>query len=470
MTNPLLSTAALPDFATIRPEHISPALDALLPLAEAALERAVSNETQADYGKLSAALDLPLERLSCAWQAVGHLNAVANTPELREAYNANLARVTEFHTRLGADERLYAKYKAVASGPTAISLAPARRQALAHAMRDFVLSGAELQGQAKIRFAEIQERLAELGQQFSEHVLDATDGFALYASAEQMAGVPDDVCQQTRLSAAAEGREGHKLTLHMPVYLPVLQYAIDRGLREQLYRAYATRASEFGPPERDNSALMTELLAMRAEEASVLGHASYGHLSLVPKMAESPAQVTGFLRDLARRARPHAERDLAELRAFAAEQLGITDLKVWDQAFVSEKLKQARYAFSEQALKQYFTEPRVLDGLFHIIETLFEVRIRPDSAPVWHDSVRFFRIERASPQGGAAELLGQFYLDLYARPGKRPGAWMDVVRSRWQRPAAGQRHAANTGRTPGVQLLITDGPARCSGPARVADP
>ncbi len=451
MTNPLLSTAALPDFATIRPEHISPALDALLPLAEAALERAVSNETQADYGKLSAALDLPLERLSCAWQAVGHLNAVANTPELREAYNANLARVTEFHTRLGADERLYAKYKAVASGPTAISLAPARRQALAHAMRDFVLSGAELQGQAKIRFAEIQERLAELGQQFSEHVLDATDGFALYASAEQMAGVPDDVCQQTRLSAAAEGREGHKLTLHMPVYLPVLQYAIDRGLREQLYRAYATRASEFGPPERDNSALMTELLALRAEEACVLGHASYGHLSLVPKMAESPAQVTGFLRDLARRARPHAERDLAELRAFAAEQLGITDLKVWDQAFVSEKLKQARYAFSEQALKQYFTEPRVLDGLFHIIETLFEVRIRPDSAPVWHDSVRFFRIERASPQGGAAELLGQFYLDLYARPGKRPGAWMDVVRSRWQRPDPLQ--ASATLQTPVAHLV-----------------
>ena len=248
-------------------------------------------------------------------------------------------------------------------------------------MRDFLLSGAELQGQAKIRFAAIQERLAELGQQFSEHVLDATDGYALYASAEQMAGVPDDVGQQTRASAAAEGQAGHKLTLHMPVYLPVMQYAQDSALREQLYHAYATRASEFGPADRDNSALMAELLQLRAEEAGLLGYGSYGELSLVPKMAESPQQVTGFLRDLARRARPHAERDLAELRAFAAEHLDMPELKVWDQAFVSEKLKQARYAFSELELKQYFTEPRVLEGLFKLVETLFEVHIHPDSAP-----------------------------------------------------------------------------------------
>ena len=450
MTNPLLSTAALPDFAAIRPEHIGPALDVLLPLAEAALERAVGAEVAAEYGALSAALDVPLERLNCAWQAVGHLNAVANTPELREAYNANLARVTEFHTRLGADERLYAKYKAVASSPAAARLVPARRQALAHAMRDFLLSGAELQGQAKIRFAAIQERLAELGQQFSEHVLDATDGYALYASAEQMAGVPDDVCQQTRASAAAEDQAGHKLTLHMPVYLPVMQYAQDSALREQLYHAYATRASEFGPVDRDNSALMAELLQLRAEEAGLLGYGSYGELSLVPKMAESPQQVTGFLRDLARRARPHAERDLAELRAFAAEHLDMPELKVWDQAFVSEKLKQARYAFSELELKQYFTEPRVLQGLFNLVETLFEVHIRPDSAPVWHDSVRFYRIERERPQGGA-DLLGQFYLDTYARPGKRPGAWMDVVRSRWQRPDPQQTTA--TLQTPVAHLV-----------------
>jgi len=436
MTNPLLSPAGLPEFAAIRPEHITPALDTLLPAAEAALEAAVGPNVPASYDALSAVLDVPLERLSRAWQAVGHLNAVANTPELREAYNANLGRITEFHTRLGADERLYAKYKAVATSSTA-HLSPARQQALDHAMRDFVLSGAELQGEAKTRFAAIQERLAELGQQFSEHVLDATDGFVFHASASQMAGVPDDVCQQTRAAADAEGRDGHKLTLHMPVYLPVMQYADDRALRERLYQAYVTRASEFGPAERDNSALMTELLELRGEEAALLGHGSYGHLSLVPKMAESPAQVIAFLRDLAARARPHAERDLAELRAFAAEQLGLTDLQAWDMAYVSEKLKEARYAFSEQEVKQYFTEPRVLEGLFHIVETLFDVRIRPDQATVWHDSVRFYRIERAHPGGagdGAPVLVGQFYLDPYARPGKRPGAWMDVVRGRWSRP------------------------------------
>ncbi|MDO8375637.1 MAG: M3 family metallopeptidase [Aquabacterium sp.] len=437
MTNPLLSAAALPEFAAIRPEHLTPALDVLLPEAEAALERAVGATVAADYDALSAVLDVPLERLSRAWGAVNHLNAVANTPELREAYNANLGRITEFHTRLGADERLYAKYKAVATGPAAATLSPARTQALAHAMRDFVLSGAELQGEAKTRFAAIQERSAELAQQFSEHVLDATDGFTLYATAEQMAGVPADVCQQTREAAEAEGRSGHKLTLHIPVYLPVMQYATDRALREQLYRAYSARASEFGPAELDNSALMSELLQLRAEEAALLGQPSYADLSLVPKMAESPAQVMAFLRDLAQRARPHAERDLAELRAFAAEQLGLADLQYWDQAFVAEKLKEARYAFSEQAVKQYFTEPKVLEGLFHIVETLFDVRIRPDTAEVWHDSVRFFRIERSAAGGvgdAPPQLVGQFYLDLYARPGKRPGAWMNEVRGRWQRP------------------------------------
>ena len=458
MTNPLLSPAGLPEFDAIQPEHIGPALDVLLPAAETALERAVSAEVAADYDALSAVLDVPLERLSRAWGAVGHLNAVANSPALREAYNANLARITEFHTRLGADERLYAKYKAVAQSPAAAKLAPARAQALAHAMRDFVLSGAELQGDAKTRFAALQERMAELGQQFSEHVLDATDGFALYATAEQMAGVPDDVCQQTAAAALADGKTGHKLTLHMPVYLPVMQYAIDRALREQLYRAYATRASEFGPAAQDNGPLMTELLQLRAEEATLLGHASYGHLSLVPKMAESPAQVNSFLRDLAQRARPHAQRDLAELQAFfVANNPTAGAMQVWDQPRTSELLKEARYAFSDQELKQYFTEPRVLEGLFHIVETLFEVHIRPDQAPVWNADVRFYRIERPALQGAgdaAPQLVGQFYLDPYARPGKRPGAWMDVVRSRWLRPdGAAVGAAAGALQTPVAHLV-----------------
>ncbi len=451
MHNPLLSSAALPEFATIRPEHLSPALDVLLDDANGALERAVSDGVAADYDALSSVLDVPLERLSRAWASANHLNAVLNTPALREAYNTNLGRVTEFHTRLGADERLYAKYKAVAASPASAGLTSARRQALAHAMRDFVLSGAELQGEARQRFAAIQERSAELGQQFSEHVLDATDGFSLTVSSDRLTGVPADVQQQTAQAASAAGETGHKLSLHMPVYLPVMQYASDRALREQLYRAYATRASELGLAERDNGPLMTELLQLRQEEATLLGQPSFAHLSLVPKMAESPEQVQGFLRDLAQRARPHAERDLAELKAFAAAQLGLPDLQAWDLAYASEKLKEARYAFSEQEVKQYFTEPKVLEGLFHIIETLFDVRIRPDVAEVWHPSVRFFRIERPGITDAAPQLVGQFYLDPYARPGKRPGAWMDVVRGRWQRPDTAELQ------TPVAQLVCNFG-------------
>jgi oligopeptidase A len=430
-TNPLLSAQPLPLFDAIRPEHVTPALDALLADAEAALDTAVAPDTPADYDTLSKVLSVATERLGCAWGAVGHLKGVADTPELRAAFNENLPRITEFYTRQGADERLYAKYKAIAASPSAATLSAPRQQALSHWLRDFVLSGAELQGEAKARFAAIQEQMADLGQKFSEHVLDATDSFTHYASADELTGVPGDVKAATRAAAEAEGKDGHKLTLHMPVYLPVMQYADNRRLREQLYTAYVTRACEAGPPERDNGPVMAELLRLRQEEATLLGYPSYADVSLVPKMAESPAQVLTFLRDLARRARPYAERDLAELRGFAATELGLSDLQSWDSAYASEKLKEARYAFSDQEVKQYFTEPKVLDGLFRIIETLFEVAIRPDTAPVWHPSVRFYRIERAG------QLIGQFYLDPYARSGKRPGAWMDDVKGRWLRPDTG---------------------------------
>lgn len=431
MNNPLLDPAGLPRFSEIRPEHVGPALDTLLGEARAALERAVGPEVPPDYDALSAVLDVATERLGRAWGAVSHLEHVADTPELRAAYNANLPRVTEFYTALGADERLYAKIKAVATGPGAAALAPPRQRALANALRDFVLGGAELQGQAKARFQQIQQRCADLAQTYSEHVLDATDRWLLYVDEARLAGVPDDVREAACAAAAAEGREGARLTLRAPCYQPLMQYAHDRALREQLHRAYATRASDLGEPALDNSAPMRELLELRAEQARLLGQASYAHLSLVPKMADSPAQVLGFLRDLARRARPHAERDLAELRDYAAAELGIADLQPWDLAYASERLKQARYSFSDQEVRQYLTEPRVLEGLLRIVETVFEVAIRPDHAPTWHPDVRFYRIER----GG--ELLAQFYLDPYARAGKRAGAWMDDVRGRWRRPDAG---------------------------------
>ncbi|PPE68419.1 M3 family metallopeptidase [Caldimonas thermodepolymerans] len=431
VTNPLLDFSALPRFAEVRPEHVGPAIDQLLAAADAALEQVVSDAVPVDHDAIAAVLDVATERLGRAWGMVSHLNAVADSPELRAVYNENLPKVTQFYTRLGADERLYAKYKALAARPDAPQQPPARRQALSNAIRNFVLSGAELQGAAKERFAQIQERQAELAQKFSEHVLDATDSFAYYASEEELAGVPEDTRAAARAAAEREGKDGYKITLQFPSYYPVMQYGSHRPLREKLYRAYATRASELGDPKFDNSWIMAELLALRQEEARLLGHRNYAEVSLVPKMAESPEQVMAFLRDLARRARPYAEKDLAELREFARTELGLEELQAWDMAYASEKLKEKRYAFSDQEVKQYFTEPKVLEGLFRIVETLFEVQIRPDTAPVWHPSVRFFRIER----GG--QLVGQFYLDPYARAGKRSGAWMDDVRSRWARPDGG---------------------------------
>jgi oligopeptidase A len=358
---------------------------------------------------------------------VGHLNAVADTPELRAAYNEALPRVTEFWTRLGSDEKLFAKYKSVDPA----GLTPEQRQAHKNALRNFTLSGAELTGAAKERFAQIQERQAELSQKFSENALDATDAFAYYAAEGELEGVPPDVVQAARAAAEAEGREGYKLTLKMPSYLPVMQFGRNRTLRERLYRAYVTRASDQGEPKFDNTALVGEILALRQEEAKLLGYRNFAEVSVVPKMAESPEQVVRFLRDLAHRARPYAQKDVQDMRTFAAEELDLHDPQAWDWAFIGEKLKEARYSFSEQEVKQYFTAPKVLAGLFKIVETLFEVTIRRDFAPAWHPSVEFYRIER----GG--ELVGQFYLDPAARTGKRGGAWMDDVRARWLRPDDG---------------------------------
>jgi len=435
-SNPLLDSSALPRYAEIRPEHIAPAVDALIAQADAALERAVAPQTPPEYDALSATLDVATERLDHAWGTVNHLNAVADTPELRAAYAAALPKVIDFHTRRGADERLYAKYKAVAANPASAQLSASRRKALANELRDFRLSGAELQGDAKRRYAQIQDRLGELGRTFSEHVLDATDAYAYYASEAELAGVPDDIKRVAREGALADGRDGYKLTLQMPCYQPVMQYAGDRALRERLYTAYVTRASELGAAALDNSAVIRELLELRREEAVLLGYADPAELSLVPKMADTPAQVIEFLRDLATRARPGAERDLAELRAFASAELGLPDLQAWDTSYASERLKETRFAFSDQEVKQYFTETKVLEGLFHIIETVFEVRIHRDSAPAWHPSVAFYRIERAAADAhdDAPVLVGHFYLDLHARPGKQSGAWMDSVRNRWRRP------------------------------------
>ncbi len=429
-SNPLLDFSDAPLFDSIQPEHVSPAVDVLLAEAQASLDKVTAQDFPASWMGISAQLDVATEKLGRAWGAVSHLNAVADTPELRAAYNAALPVITEFYTRLGADERLYAKYKAIDVG----TLNAEQLQAHKNAMRNFVLSGAELEGARKERFAKIQERQAELSQKFSENALDATDAFAYYAKADELDGVPADVVQTALEQAKAEGKEGHKLTLKMPCYMPIMQFATSSALREILYRAYATRASDQAPAEFskfDNSAVIKEILALRLEESKLLGYANFGEVSVVAKMAKSPDEVITFLRDLAQRARPFAEKDVADLRAFAAEHLDLKDPQPWDFAYIGEKLKEERYAFSEQEVKQYFTAPKVLAGLFKIIETLFEVAIRKDTAPVWKPGVAFFRIERAG------QLVGQFYLDQPARTGKRGGAWMDDVRARWLRPDTG---------------------------------
>ena len=430
LQNPLLDFSDAPLFDRILPEHISPAIDALLVDAQSALEKVTAKDFPASWMGISAVLDVATEKLGRAWGAVSHLNAVADTPELRAAYNAALPVITEFYTRLGADEALYAKYKAIDVG----TLNTEQKQAHKNAMRNFVLSGAELVGAAKERFAKIQERQAELSQKFSENALDATDAFAYYANESELAGVPQDVIDTARELAKSEGKDGYKLTLKMPSYLPTMQFATSSALREVLYRAYSTRASDQAPTEYskfDNSAVISEILALRLEESRLLGYNNFGEVSVVAKMASSPDEVITFLRDLARRARPFAEKDVTDLRAFAAEHLNLKDPQPWDFPYIAEKLKEERYAFSEQEVKQYFTAPKVLAGLFKIIETLFEVAIRQDTAPVWKPGVQYFRIERAG------SLVGQFYLDQPARTGKRGGAWMDDVRARWLRPDTG---------------------------------
>jgi oligopeptidase A len=424
--NPLLDLSGLARFDAIAPGHVTPAIDALLEQCRAAVARVTGPSTAATWAAVVEPLDDALDRLGRAWGAVAHLNAVLDTPPLRAQYNANLPKLTQFWTELAQNEALYGKYKSIAARDDFAQLAQPRRRVVENELRDFRLGGAELPPPGKERLRAIRERQSQLSTRFAENVLDATNAFELLIDdAAALAGVPQDTLQMLRESAQADGKAGYKLTLHAPSYFPVLQYADDRALRERLFHAYSTRASEFGKPEWDNTQPMIELLRLRREQARLLGHRDFAELSLVPKMAESARQVLDFLRDLARRARPFASRDMAELKEFAARELGLADLQAWDLSYASEKLRQARYAYSEQELRQYFPEPRVLAGLFRVIETLFSVAIREDTAPVWHRDVKFYRIE--SPAG---ELLGQFYLDLYAREHKQGGAWQDDARAR----------------------------------------
>ncbi|MBI5919845.1 MAG: M3 family metallopeptidase [Nitrosomonadales bacterium] len=450
--NPLLDTSGLPRFAEIKPEHVTPAIEQLLADNRALIARLLADEVAPTWDNFMLPMEDANERLARTWGPVGHLNAVMNSPELREVYNANLPRITQYYAELGQNLALFNKVKALRASAEFDTLSVARKKIIENELRDFRLGGAELPDEVKVRFLAIQEEHSTLSSRYSDNLLDATNAYERVVEDEaELAGLPDDAKQAARdaadsalslrgitsdlpaggLSRMASssirdgvGERGDKprwlFTLKAPSYLPLMQYADNRALREEMYRAYSTRAAEFGKPDWDNTPLMAQLLKLRAEEAALLGFNNAAELSLATKMANTPQQVLDFLRELARRARPFAEQDLAELREFARTELGLDDPQSWDIGYISEKLRERRYAFSEQEVKQYFPEDAVLAGMFRVTETLFGVKLRASTAPMWHEDARFFDILDA---GG--KLIGQFYLDLYARASKRGGAWMD---------------------------------------------
>jgi oligopeptidase A len=436
--NPLLDFSGLPRFSEFKTEYVTPAVDALLSENRALVARLTQPDIPATWHQFVEPLEDANERLHRAWGQVGHLNSVMNNPELREVYNANLPKITQYYSEISQHVGLFHKFKALRASAEYERLTPAQRRIVDNELRDFRLGGAELPEDKKARFMEIRERLSQSSSRFSDNLLDATNAFSHVVTDEaQVAGLPGDALEAAREAARADGAEGWKFTLHAPSYLPVLQYADYRPLRELMYRAFVTRAAEFGKPEWDNTPLITQILGLRRELAQLLGFASYAEYSLTPKMAESPQEVLRFLTELAERAKPYAERDLAEVTAFARAELGMSRLEAWDLAYASEKLRVARYAFSDQDVKQYFPETTVLPGMFKLVETLYGLTITPDSAPVWHPDVRFYAI-----RDRAGALVGQFYVDLYARPSKRGGAWMDEAITRRRKDAGIQAPVA----------------------------
>ncbi len=420
--NPLLDFSTLPRFSAITPAHIKPAVAQLINDAEATVAAIATAEVPPTWENFVTPLDDVTERLSRAWNVVGHLNAVVNSPELREAYNGMLPTVTAFWTSLSQDERLFARYKQIRASSGTLGLNAAQNKVLDNEVRDFRLGGAELAVDKKARFKVIQEELSTLTATFNDNVLDATNGFAYFVNDEnELAGIPDDVKAVARGAAAKDGKPGWKITLLQPCYWPVMQYTSNRGLRERLYRAYVTRASELGDDEkRNNSDAIKRILQLRAETASLLGYKNYAEVSLATKMAETPAEVIAFIDDMVTKSKPFAVQDWQELTRFAQSELNLAQVEAWDVSYVSEKLREQRYAFSDNDVKQYFPETQVLAGLFRVIDSLYGLTVKPSRADTWHPDARFFDLVDKS--GG---MVGQFYLDLYARDAKRGGAWMD---------------------------------------------
>ncbi|HEC19361.1 MAG TPA: oligopeptidase A [Gammaproteobacteria bacterium] len=426
MSNPLLHLTDLPPFSAIQPEHVEPAIDRILADNRAAIERLLADNTTPTWATLMQPLEDLDDRLSRAWSPVSHMNSVVNSDALRDAYNACLPKLSQYATELGQNQKLFAAIQQVADDP---SLTPAQRKAIDNALRDFRLSGVDLPEDKQQRYMAIQQELSGLTAKFSENVLDATQAWSKLIEDEQaLAGLPDSAVAMAKQTAAQKDQSGYLFTLEFPSYFAVMSYADDRALREEMYVAYATRASDQGPNagEFDNTELMEQILALRHELAQLLGFENYAQRSLATKMAPSTEKVTAFLRDLADRSLGMAQEELNELKQFARDELDIHELQPWDITYASEKLRQHRYAISQEDLKPYFPEPRVVSGLFAVVNKLYGLEIReiPD-ADVWHPDVRLFEIVDRH-----GEPRGRFYLDLYARENKRGGAWMDECISR----------------------------------------
>ena len=429
-TNPLLSHAALPAFSDIKPEQVTPALDQVLQTNRQWLEQTLANNTGFTWNNLVTPLNEAGNRLERMWSPVSHMNAVVNTDELRKAYNANLPKLSDYHTEIGQNEVLYNAIKSIRE--TEQGLNAAQLKDLDDSLLSFKLSGIGLPAEQKARFKDLSQQLSQLNSKFSDNVLDATNAWSKHITdVQDLEGLPESALEMAAQTAQQRGLDGWVITLQFPSYIAVMTYANNRQLREELYQAYTTRASELGTnPEWDNTQVMQDILQLRREEAQLLGYATYADLSLATKMAENPQAVLTFLEDLAQRSKPFAEQEFAEIQAFAREHYDLEQVKVWDVPYISEKIKQARFDFSEEDLKLYFPADRVIEGLFSLVQQLFGIHIQQvtEGVDLWHPDVRFYHVY--DKQG---QLQAKFYLDLYTRQHKRGGAWMSDFCGRFQR-------------------------------------
>jgi oligopeptidase A len=422
--NPLLDYSALPRFRAIRPEHVGPALDRILADNRALREQLLTQTSEYTWGNFAQPIEDMNERLARTWSPVSHLNSVMNNDPLRQVYNENLPRLSDYHTDMAQDERLYAAYKNIAGGTAFARLAQAQRKIIENTLRDFRLAGAELPPRDKARFKAIQQELSTLTSKFSENVLDATQAWELHLPEDQdLAGLPESARALARQAAQEKNLPGWRFTLEGPSYLAIMTYADNREWRRQMYEAYVTRASDCGPHagQRDNGDLIVRLLKLRTEAARLLGFSHYADYALQTRMARTVPEVMAFLQDLAARSRPAAQKDIAELQRFAREEHGVASLAAWDIAYYSEKLQQARYRLSQEDLRPYLPETRVVPGMFGVVQRLYGLSIvEIKDVEVWHPDVRFYEI-----RDSLGDVRGRFYMDLYARANKRGGAWMD---------------------------------------------